>query len=73
MSYILEAKLKMYGQTELEDYFVDFYFNMEHVQAFYMSSENLISIVISGQIYELEYNRSLYTIIKKYFTPISLN
>ena len=71
--YILEGKLKVYGDYPNDDNFVDFYFNLESVNAFYMTDIELINIVISGQIYELEYNKSLYNTIKKYFTAISLN
>ena len=71
--YILQGKLKVYGLEFEDTTFVDFYFNLESVNAFYMGEEDLISIVIGGQIYELEYNKSLYKTIKKYFTAISLN
>jgi len=70
--YILQGRLKVYID-ENEFYFSEFYFNLESVNAFYMSEENLICIVIGGQIYELEYNKNLYKVIKKYFTAISLN
>jgi len=71
--YILQGKLKVYGLEFEDTTFIDFYFNLESVNAFYMGEEDLISIVIGGQIYELEYNKSLYKTIKKYFTAISLN
>lgn len=71
--YILQGKLKVYGLEFEDTTFIDFYFNLESVNAFYMGEEDLISIVIGGQIYELEYNKNLYKTIKKYFTSISLN
>jgi hypothetical protein len=71
--YILQGKLKVYGLEFEDTNFIDFYFNLESVNAFYMGEEDLISIVIGGQIYELEYNKNLYKTIKKYFTAISLN
>lgn len=71
--YILKGKLKVYGLEFEDNTFIDFYFNLESVNAFYMGEEDLISIVIGGQIYELEYNKNLYKTIKKYFTAISLN
>jgi hypothetical protein len=71
--YILQGKLKVYGLEFEDTTFIDFYFNLESVNAFYMGEEDLISIVIGGQIYELEYNKNLYKTIKKYFTAISLN
>jgi len=71
--YILQGKLKVYGLEFEDTTFIDFYFNIESVNAFYMGEEDLISIVIGGQIYELEYNKNLYKTIKKYFTAISLN
>lgn len=71
--YILQGKLKVYGLDIEDTSFIDFYFNLESVNAFYMSEEDLISIVIGGQIYELEYNKNLYKVIKKYFTAISFN
>lgn len=71
--YILQGKLKVYGEYPDADAFVDFYFNIETVNAFYMTDEELMNIVIGGQIYELEYNKSLYKTIKKYFTAISFN
>lgn len=71
--YILQGRLKVYGLEFEDTTFVDFNFNLENVNAFYMSEEDLISIVIGGQIYELEYNKNLYKVIKKYFTAISLN
>ena len=71
--YILQGKLKVYGLEFEDTTFIDFYFNLESVNAFYMGEEDLISIVIGGQIYELEYNKSLYKTIKQYFTAISLN
>jgi len=71
--YILQGKLKVYGLEFEDTVFIDFYFNLESVNAFYMSEEDLINVVIGGQIYELEYTKNLYKVIKKYFTAISLN
>jgi len=71
--YIIQGKLKVYGLEFEDSTFIDFYFNLESVNAFYMGDEELINIVIGGQIYELEYTKSLYKVIKKYFTAISLN
>ena len=60
------AKLLVYGLTDDENYLVDFYFNPYQVQAVFMASEQYISIVISGQIYELEYSLELLNKVKGY-------
>ena len=73
MSYIYKANLKTNYTDEFDYGFVEFCFNIQEVQGYYISKEHFICVVISGQIYELEYEKKLYILIKKYFTPISLN
>lgn len=59
-----QARLLMYGLIDEDNYYVDFDFNPNEVQAYFMSDEIHISIVLSGQIYELEYTAKLLSIIK---------
>ena len=61
---MIVSKLLMYGLTDEENYLVDFYFDENQVQAVFVASEEHLSIVISGQIYELEYNQQLFQILK---------
>lgn len=58
------AKLLMYGLTDEDEYFVDFYFNENQVQGTFVNEDGYIGIVLSGQIYELEYNEDLLDSIK---------
>lgn len=56
----------MYGLTDDDGYLVDFHFLPSSVQAMFMADSEYISIVIAGQIYELEYSVSLYDEIMSY-------
>ena len=67
---MIQSKLLMYGLIEGDDYYVDFFFNINQVQAYFMADENNISIVLSGQIYELEYNLKLLNTIKHHLNLI---
>lgn len=58
------AKLLMYGITEEDEYFVDFYFDINQVQGCFVNEDGYIGLVLSGQIYELEYTESLFCNIK---------
>lgn len=58
------AKLLMYGETHDENYLVDFFFDINSVQAVFMSDDEYVSVVISGQIYELEYSSKLLEEVK---------
>ena len=58
------AKLLMYGLTDEDGYFVDFYFNINQVQGMFVNEDGYIGVVLSGQIYELEYSESLFNNIK---------
>jgi len=58
------AKLLMYGMTDEDGYFVDFYFNINQVQGMFVNEDDYIGVVLSGQIYELEYSKSLFDNIK---------
>jgi len=58
------AKLLMYGMTDEDSYFVDFYFNINQVQGMFVNEDGYIGVVLSGQIYELEYSKSLFDNIK---------
>jgi hypothetical protein len=60
----------MYGLSD-DDYFVDFYFNINEVQGYFMANEEEISIVLSGQIYELEYNVKLMNTLKRHLDIIN--
>lgn len=62
---MIVSKLLMYGLTDEENYLVDFYFDENQVQAVFVASEEHLSIVISGQIYELEYSQKLFETIKQ--------
>jgi len=55
---------------EDENYYVDFYFNINQVQAYYVGDEDHISIVLSGQIYELEYSATLLNTLKRHLNLI---
>jgi hypothetical protein len=68
---MIKAKLLMYGLSDDDDYFVDFYFNINEVQAYFMANEEEISIVLSGQIYELEYTAKLMSILKRHLDIIN--
>lgn len=61
---MITAKLLIYGLTDEDSSLVDFFFDINQVQAVFMSEEDYISVVISGQIYELEYNLLLLNDIK---------
>ncbi len=54
----------MYGLTDEDGYFVDFYFNINQVQGVFVNEDGYLGIVISGQIYELEYSERLFENIK---------
>lgn len=58
------AKLLMYGLTDEDGYFVDFYFNINQVQGVFVNEDGYLGLVISGQIYELEYSERLFENIK---------
>jgi hypothetical protein len=68
---MIKAKLLMYGLSDDDDYFVDFYFNINEVQAYFMANEEHISIVLSGQIYELEYTAKLMNTLKRHLDIIN--
>ena len=61
---MIVSKLLMYGLTDDDEYFVDFYFNENQVQGTFINEDGYIGIVLSGQIYELEYNEALLENIK---------
>ncbi len=54
----------MYGLTDEENYLADFYFDINQVQAVFVSDENYLSVVLGGQIYEIEYSQSIFEDIK---------
>jgi len=54
----------MYGLTDEENFLVPFYFNVNDVQAVFVADEQYLSIVLSGQIYELEYSQNIFDEIK---------
>lgn len=57
----MTAKLLMYGLTDDENYLVDFTFDINSVQGYYIDKElDYLSVIISGQVYELEYNKELH-------------
>lgn len=59
------AKLLMYGLSDEENYLTEFYFDINQVQGFFINRDlDYISVIISGQIYELEYNLNLLNEIK---------
>jgi hypothetical protein len=68
---MIKAKLLMYGLSDDDNYFVDFYFNINEVQAYFMANEEEISIVLSGQIYELEYTAKLMNTLKRHLDIIN--
>lgn len=67
---MVNSKLLMYGLIEGDDYYVDFFFNINQVQAYFMADEEHISIVLSGQIYELQYDLKLLNTIKHHLNLI---
>jgi hypothetical protein len=58
------SKLLMYGLDDSENYLFDFFFDINAVQGCFMADEEHISVVISGQIYELEYSSKLLEEVK---------
>ena len=58
------AKLLMYGLTDEDEYFVDFYFNINQVQGCFVNEDGYLGVVLSGQIYELDFSESLFAEIK---------
>lgn len=61
---MITTKLLCYGLTDDTDYYVDFHFDVNQVQGFFMSNEKDISLVIGGQIYEVSYRESLLNLLK---------
>ena len=61
---MIVSKLLMYGLTDEENFLVPFYFNVNDVQAVFIADEQYLSIVLSGQIYELEYSQNIFDEIK---------
>ena len=61
---MVKSRLLMYGLMEDENYYVDFYFNINQVQAYFIADQDHISIVLSGQIYELEYDAKILGTLK---------
>lgn len=61
---MITTKLLCYGILDDTDYYVDFHFDVNQVQAFFMSNEKDISLVIGGQIYEVPYSESLLNLLK---------
>jgi hypothetical protein len=62
---MITTKLLCYGLTDDDNYYVDFHFDLTQIQAFFMANEKDISLVISGQIYEVTYSESLLNLLKK--------
>ena len=62
---MITTKLLCYGILDDTDYYVDFHFDVNQVQAFFMSNEKDISLVISGQIYEVPYSLELLNTLKQ--------
>ena len=58
------AKLLMYGLKDEDGYFVDFYFDINQIQGCFINENELIGVVISGQIYELQFSEKLFSNIK---------
>jgi hypothetical protein len=54
----------MYGLTDEDEYFVDFYFNINQVQGCFVNEDGYLGVVLSGQIYELDFSESLFAEIK---------
>lgn len=61
---MIVAKLLMYGLSDEENFLVPFYFNINEVQAVFVADEQYLSIVLSGQIHELEYSQNIFDEIK---------
>ncbi len=60
---MIVSKLLTYDDNETETW-VDFYFNENQIQAVFVSKDGYICAVLSGQIYELEYNQELFKMLK---------
>jgi len=58
------AKLLMYGLTDEDEYLVDFYFDINQVQGMFVNEDGYLGVILSGQIYELEYSEELLLNIK---------
>jgi len=56
-----EGKLLVYGLEDSQNYFVTLYFDINQVQGFFITENEFISILLSGQIYELQYNKNILT------------
>jgi len=60
---MIVSKFLTYDNDETETW-VDFYFNPNDVQGVFVSKEQYLCIVLSGQIYELEYSQNIFDEIK---------
>lgn len=58
------AKLLMYGLTDEDEYLTDFYFDENQAQGVFVNEDGYIGVILSGQIYELEYSENLFQHIK---------
>jgi hypothetical protein len=58
------AKLLMYGLTDEDEYLTDFHFDENQAQGVFVNEDGYLGVILSGQIYELEYSESLFTHIK---------
>jgi len=58
------AKLLMYGLTDEDEYFVDFHFDENQAQGVFVNEDGYLGVILSGQIYELEYSEVLFAEIK---------
>ena len=58
------AKLLMYGLTDEDEYFTDVHFDENQAQGVFVNEDGYIGVILSGQIYELEYSENLFQHIK---------
>jgi hypothetical protein len=54
----------MYGLTDEDEYLTDFHFYENQAQGVFVNEDGYIGVILSGQIYELEYSENLFQHIK---------
>lgn len=60
---MIVSKFLTYDEDDSQTW-VDLYFNPNDVQGVFISKDGYLCIILSGQIYELEYSKSIFQEIK---------
>ena len=61
---MIVSKFLTYDEDDSQTW-VDLYFNPNDVQGVFISKDPYLRIILSGQIYELEYSKNLFDTIKQ--------